>query len=105
MQRTQARPDIQAHTLALRPLEVDRPPDKAGGGDTRWPPALHREQTIGKAQSRTLQETARVAWQGATQPLVCIHQARLTEALQSLTEPYKAKSGKVCKKIEIAFIS
>jgi hypothetical protein len=29
--------------LALRPLEVDRPPDKAGGGDTRWPPALHTE--------------------------------------------------------------
>ena len=29
--------------MALRPLEVDRPPDKAGGGDTRWPPALHTQ--------------------------------------------------------------
>ena len=41
MQRTQARPDIQARALALRPLEIDHPPDEVGGGETWVPPILH----------------------------------------------------------------
>jgi hypothetical protein len=46
-----------------------------------------------------------VAVEARQEPLVWIHQARLEKALQSLTEPYKAKSKKLCEKIEIAFLS
>jgi hypothetical protein len=92
--------------MALRPLEIGRPPDEVGGGEYGSHPQYTQKDTAhGETQSRTTQNTAQMACKGLAEPLVCIRQARPAKTLQSLTEPYKAKFRELHKKIAIAFIS
>jgi hypothetical protein len=55
--------------LALRPLEIDRPPDKAGGGDIRWPPALalttrRKNKELAKHRAERYKRPPEWRWRG-----------------------------------------
>jgi len=76
-----------------------------GGKYGSHPHKTQKDKANGETQSRTTQNAPQVARAAVAERLVCIRQARPAKALQSLTEPYKAKCRELHKKIAIAFIS